>query len=59
VRTLDEQNRGSFSFAARLARDVQLLLRLARMTLDYFTRGARVRRAYRSAERRGETYWLD
>jgi hypothetical protein len=59
VRTLDEQNRGSFSVAARLARDLKLLLRLAQMTFDYFTRGARVRRAYRSAERRGQTYWLD
>jgi hypothetical protein len=59
VRTLDERNTRSFSIRARLVRDGKLLLRLALMMLDYFTRGARVRRKYREAEARGETYWLD
>jgi hypothetical protein len=59
VRTLDEQNTGSFQLTATLARDLKLLLRLARMTIHYFTTGARIRRRYRQAEERGETYWLD
>lgn len=59
MRTLDEQNRGSYSLPARLARDARLLFRLFAMVFGYSTRGALVRWRYRRKERAGEIYWLD
>lgn len=40
-------------------RDVALLARIARMVFQYATAGARLRRAYRRCEARGEVLWLD
>jgi hypothetical protein len=42
-----------------LRRDLRLLLRMAGMLLQYATTGARLRRAYRRCEARGETFWVD
>lgn len=42
-----------------LRRDVGLLLRMAGMVVQYWTVGARLRRAYRTCEARGEVLWLD
>ena len=44
---------------SRLARDLKLLGRMAAMLYGYFTVGGRLRREYRRAERRGETFWVD
>jgi hypothetical protein len=38
---------------------VALVVRMARMVLAYATAGARLRRAYRRCEARGEVLWLD
>jgi len=54
VRTVDAAGR-----AAPWRRDLALLLRMAGMVLGYATAGARVRRAYRRCEERGETLLLD
>ncbi len=43
----------------RMLRDWRQLRRLVSMTVDYFTVGARVRRAYREKIARGEKFWLD
>jgi len=40
-------------------RDLALLRRMAGMLLQYWTAGARQRRAYRRCEARGEVYWVD
>ncbi len=44
-----------------MLRDWRQLRRLVSMTVDYFTAGARVRRAYREKIARGggEKFWLD
>jgi hypothetical protein len=54
VRTLD-----SGALSSRLRRDLDLLGRLAGMLLSYWTAGARLRRAYRACQARGETFWVD
>ena len=59
MRTIDEQIEQQAGFWARLRRDVRLLVRIARLLLTYFVAGGRIRRAYRRAEARGETYWMD
>jgi hypothetical protein len=40
-------------------RDLRLLVRIARMLLDYLVAGGRLRRRYRALEARGETFWVD
>jgi hypothetical protein len=40
-------------------RDLRLLQRMAGMVFQYATMGARLRRAYRRCQSRGETFWLD
>jgi hypothetical protein len=40
-------------------RDLRLLKDLAAMLWIYWTTGARLRRAYRRKQARGETFWLD
>jgi hypothetical protein len=54
MRTLDTRNpvRG-------WRRDLRLLADLAAMLWVYWTTGARLRRAYRRAQLRGETFWID
>jgi hypothetical protein len=45
--------------AASWRGDLALLLRMARMVLAYATAGARLRRAYRRCEERGDTLFVD
>ena len=59
MRTLDEQATSRNTLLRRLRRDVGLLWQLSRMGVQYFTTGARVRRAYRAKAMTGETYWVD
>jgi hypothetical protein len=40
-------------------RDLALLVRMASMVFGYLTAGARLRRAYRGCEARGEVLFLD
>jgi hypothetical protein len=42
-----------------LRRDLALLRAMVRMLLQYWTSGARRRRAYRRGAARGEVYWVD
>lgn len=42
-----------------LLRDLRRLWRLTAIAWVYWTRGGRLRRAYRRARARGETLWLD
>ena len=53
MRALDEPH------GPPLLRDLRRLLRLARIFHVYWTAGGRVRRAYRAAQARGDTLWLD
>ncbi len=59
VRTIDKQFVSKDSLPQRLRRDVRLLLRIARMILDYFTIGARTRRLYWAKQARSEIFWVD
>ncbi len=59
MRTVEAGLPTQFSFWRRLLRDWRHLRRLAGMTVDYFTVGVRVRRAYRKKIARGEKVWLD
>ncbi len=59
MRTVESRPTAKFSIATRLLRDWRHLRRLAGMTVDYFTVGARVRRVYREKIARGEKVWLD
>ncbi len=40
-------------------RDLLLLRRMASMLFQYWTAGARLRRAYRRCEARGKVFWVD
>jgi hypothetical protein len=42
-----------------MRRDLWLLLRMASVVVRHWTVGARLRRAYRTCEARGEVLWLD
>ena len=53
VRTLEEPD------GSPLLRDLRRLRRIAGIAYTYWTQGSRVRRAYRMAQARGETLWLD
>ncbi len=59
MRTVEAGPPTQLSFWRRLMRDWGHLRRLASMAVDYFTVGARVRRAYREKIARGEKVWLD
>ncbi len=59
MRTVEARPPTQFSFWRSLLRDWRHLRRLGSMTVDYFTTGARVRRAYREKIARGEKVWLD
>jgi hypothetical protein len=54
MRTLVTESDG-----AEWLRDLRLLLRMAGMLFQYATTGARLRRAYRRCQARGQTLWLD
>jgi len=54
MRTLEHEPAES-----RLRRDGQLLWRMVSMLVGYWTVGARLRRAYRRKEARGEIFWVD
>lgn len=43
----------------RFKRDVRLIKFMLQMLLLWSIKGRRVRRAYRQAQARGETFWLD
>lgn len=43
----------------RTVRNIRLLRYLARLGWGWWRRGGAIRRAYRRAEARGETLWLD
>lgn len=45
--------------AGTLRQDLRLLWRMVRMVFRYGTTGARLRRAYRRCETRGEVFWVD
>lgn len=53
MRTLDSRG------GSTLGRDLRLLLRMGAMVIGYWTVGARLRRAYRRCQARGEVLWLD
>ena len=59
MRTVDTPTESQPGWWGRLRRDVRLLLRLARMTLEYATAGRRIRQAYRDAQASGAVYWVD
>ena len=59
MHTLDERASRSAGFFNRLRRDLKLLVSIARMLMQYFTEGRRVRKTYRQHIRRGEVLWLD
>ena len=59
MRTVEAGSTTQSSLWRRLLRDWRHLIRLASMAVDYFTVGARVRRAYREKIARGEKFWLD
>ena len=56
MRTLDTPTSAT---ASALRRDLALLLRIARMVYAFATAGARLRRAYRRCQARGEVLWVD
>jgi hypothetical protein len=47
------------SAGSTLRRDLELLRRMAGMLFQYWTSGARLRRAYRDCETSGEVFWVD
>ena len=59
MRTIDDQIARRDSLWGAVQRDLRLLLRIQRMLFQYFTAGARTRKAYRAKEAAGETYWVD
>lgn len=59
MRTIDTPSSQDRGWWVKLRSDVSLLARLIRMTIAYSTAGRRVRRLYRRAEARGETFWVD
>ncbi len=59
MHTLDERASQSGRFFNRLQRDVSLLVSIARMLMQYFSEGRRVRKTYRQHIQRGEVVWLD
>ncbi len=59
MRTTESETNEDLSWWRRCWRDLALLGRLAGMTVYYWTRGARLRKAYRECEARGEVFWVD
>ena len=59
MRTTESETNEDLSWWRRCRRDLALLGRLAGMTVYYWTRGARLRKAYRDYEARGEVLWVD
>ncbi len=59
MRTTESETNEDLNWWRRSRRDLVLLGRLAAMTVFYWTRGARLRRAYRACETRGEVLWVD
>jgi hypothetical protein len=58
VRTVEDAA-GAGSRRARVARDLRVLRRIARLLVGYFVTGALVRRRYRRKELRGEVFLVD
>lgn len=59
MRTTEIKISEGLSWWRRSRRDLALLGKLIGMTLYYWTRGARLRKAYRDCEARGEVFWVD
>ncbi len=59
MHTLDNRAGESGGFLNKLRRDLRLLASIARMLLQYFTEGRRVRNKYRQQARLGEVLWLN
>ena len=59
MRTTESETNEDQTWWRRCWRDLALLGRLAGMTVYYWTRGARLRKAYRECEARGEVFWVD
>lgn len=59
MRTVDQAPAASMTRWSRLARDVSLLLRMARLVIGYVVVGGRVRRAYARHERNGSMLFVD
>ena len=59
MRTTESETNEDLSWWRQCWRDLALLGRLAGMTVYYWTRGARLRKAYRECEARGEVFWVD
>lgn len=59
MRTTESETKQDQSGWRRFRRDLALLGHLAGMTVFYWTRGARLRKAYRDCEARGEVFWVD
>ena len=57
MRTIEEH--ASSSRIQTFRNNLRLARRIALMVFGYFTRGRRVRRAYRQCEARGEVFWVD
>jgi len=59
MRTSDNQANPNESRWAKLRRDFHLLCQLAAMTLYYWTKGSRMRAAYRRCVAENEIYFVD
>ena len=59
MRTAEIKTMQDFPWLKRAHRDFVFLFRLARMTLYYWTKGRRIRRAYHRCQVRGAIYWVD
>ncbi len=59
MRTTETETNEKLNWWRRSRRDLALLSNLAAMTVFYWTRGARMRKAYRDHEARGKVLWVD
>jgi len=59
MRTVDNPASADQGLWNKLGTDLALMRRLAGMMLFYWTKGRRIRAAYRRCEASGETFWVD
>ena len=59
MRTVDQKKNPNTGWWAKLRSDVGLAVRLARMTIFYWTTGRKLRAGYRHIEQRGEIFYVD
>lgn len=59
MRTVDNPASADQGLWKKLGTDLALMRRLAGMMLFYWTKGRKIRAAYRRCEASGETFWLD